>query len=72
MQYILGLATMLVFFICLGLAFYYGYKLGGKQKPAEAKLTEQEKEQEKIKRRMEGLQNMMNYDINQALGVKRE
>lgn len=70
MQYIIGLVLALVFFICLGLAFYLGYRFGKKDKPAANKVTKEE--QEKLKKRLEGLQNMMNYDLNQALGVKNE
>jgi hypothetical protein len=76
MQFILGLAVMLVFFICLGLAFYIGYRLGSRDKAIKERLKriaeEEPKEQRELKRRMEGLQNIMNYDIRQAMGVKHE
>jgi hypothetical protein len=66
MNILIGLVIWLVFFTFLGLSFYLGYRLGGKRKPVEPKQSEKEKEE--LKRRMKGLQNMMNYDINQALG----
>lgn len=66
MNILIGLVMWLVFFIFIGLSFYLGYRMGSKKRPIESKLTE--KEREELKRRMKGLQNMMNYDINQALG----
>jgi hypothetical protein len=66
MNILIGLAIWLVFFIFLGLAFYLGYRLGSKIKPKTNKLTDEKLEE--LKRRKQGLQNMMNYDIKQALG----
>jgi hypothetical protein len=66
MNILIGLAIWLVFFIFIGLSFYLGYRVGSRAKPKTNKLTDEKLEE--LKRRKQGLQNMMNYDIKQALG----
>lgn len=69
MQIIIGFALCLVFFLCLGLSGYIGYRIGkGKPKAELPKLTE--KELFEIKQKEIGFKNVMNYDIETAMGLK--
>ena len=65
MNIIIGLACGLGLFLLLCLTAWIGYKIGRMQKPKE--LTIQEKEKEIIRLNNEGMQNIMNYDINKAM-----
>lgn len=67
MQYLIGFAMCLVFFLCLILSFYLGYRCKTKPKVKE-ELTEQQKQLMKL--REEGFKNVMNYDIDTAMGIK--
>lgn len=52
--------------ICLGLSFYFGYKLGQKNKTAhEKQIDEVAKRQMELRR--EGLQNILNYNMETAM-----
>lgn len=67
MQYLIGAAITMLFFLCLGLAFYCGIRFSKKA----VEEVDQKKKLE-IQRKIEGMQNIMNYDINVAMGVKHE
>jgi predicted DNA-binding transcriptional regulator len=61
MQILIGFALCLVFFLCLSLAGYIGYRLGkGKPKTKLEEITEQEKIL--MKQREQGFKNVMNYN----------
>lgn len=69
-EILIGFALCLVFFLCLTVSFYIGYKYGQRKKVKAEPLTLEEKlEQE---RRQKWFNNVMNYDVNKALGVKHE
>jgi hypothetical protein len=70
MEYVIGLVVGLIFCIFLALAFYAGYRMSERKKPAEVVPELTEKQREELKRRNEGLNNIMNYDMQQAMGVK--
>lgn len=67
MEYIVGALITTVFFLCLGFAFYCGKRF--KNKTID-ELDEQQKFE--IQKKIEGMQNIMNYDIETAMGVKHE
>jgi hypothetical protein len=68
MQFILGLATMLVFFVCLATASYIGYKLG-KKKIKSIPITDEETR--KRTQFDEHFKALFNYDVSTALKRKR-
>lgn len=68
MNILIGLAIWLVFFICIGLSFFFGYKQGLKiKKPISAD------EKEKLQRELalKGMQNILSYDYQKALGGEK-
>lgn len=68
MQFIFGLLTAVVFFICLAGALYIGYRLG-KKRP-EPKPIDKDKQREREQMAKE-FQAMFNYDTNTALQKKK-
>ena len=70
MQILIGFALCLVFFLCLGITGYICYRIGNKKKTKTElpQLTEQE--QFEIKQKEIGFKNVMNYDYEQAMGLR--
>ena len=59
---LLGIAIMVVLFLCV----LIGYKLNHKQE----KLLQTREEIERLRKRDEGISNVMDYDYNVALGKR--
>jgi hypothetical protein len=72
MEYIIGLISGLVFFICLGLSFYFGYKAGSKKQPI-TPINQDTDEQtiQRTKQLHEDFQAIMNYDLSTAMQRKK-
>ena len=70
MEILIGFALCLVFFLCLGLTFYLGYRQGQKKKVKAEPISMEEKL--RLERIQKGFNSVMSYDINKALGVKHE
>jgi hypothetical protein len=69
MQIIIGFALCLVFFLCLGGSFYAGYKFRDKRPKSKLKeLSDQERYE--MQKKQEGFLNVMNYNVDKAMGFK--
>lgn len=60
----LGIGIMLVLFLCLVL----GYYIGRRQKKTDIVEKLSREEQEEAEKRMKGLENILNYDYDVAIG----
>lgn len=69
-EILIGFALCLVFFLCLFISGYIGYRLGQKKKVKAEPITLEEKL--RLERIQKGFNSVMSYDINKALGVKHE
>jgi len=65
---VIGVLIGILLMVSYGGMFYLGYKFAEKTKPPVEYEEVEEKEKMKAKLRDEGFQNIMNYDINIALG----
>lgn len=68
---ILGAILGVFFTILLASSHLVAYNLGKKSRKSTVKEEISEDEKEKIKKINEGFQNMMNYDLNVALGKEK-
>ena len=68
MEFIFGLLTAVVFFICLSGAFYAGYKTGKKRPEPKPQDKEQQRKREQLNKHF---QNLFNYDTDTALQKKK-
>lgn len=71
MQFLLGLLTAVVFFLCLAAAFYIGHRTKRKSS-IPVPLTEEEKERQKeVKRYNQHFKALFSYDTEIALQRKK-
>lgn len=66
MDILLGMLATTAFFLCLGVAYEVGHKHA--RKTTATKLTE--REELEVEKRMKGMQNVMEYDYDVAIGKK--
>lgn len=67
MEYIIGSLITVVFFICVGGAYFLGMKQHPKSKPLEV----DEKEKQRIKQYNDHFKALFSYDVDTALKRKR-
>ncbi len=67
MEYLLGLLTPVVLFLC----GYIGYSLGNKQKPKKPKHEDQQRKVEHMEKMHNDFVKMMNYNESIALQRKK-
>lgn len=64
---LLGAGIMLVFFLCLATAYYIGRR---HNKTAAAQQLSEQEELE-LQKRLKGVENVLNYDYDVALGRRQ-
>lgn len=64
MDMLLGAGITLVFFLCL----YGAYYMGRRQRKLDVAVKLSEEEELELQRRRKGLENVLNYDYDVAIG----
>lgn len=65
---VIGIIIGMLLIVSYGWVFYLGYKFADKSKVEVVESEDKEREKQVARLRDEGFQNIMDYDINVALG----